>query len=154
MTMNGTHTETETIPLGGETNEHAPVTPRQGGPFGGLDPSQAGRRSAERRRERKAEREAAAELDALAVSGRVSTALAKEMTYAEIAAVIRALRGKASEGHIQAIRELRSWLALAGIDGGPEDGDALSWERMSAEQRAAARAQLQRELAEMEEGAA
>lgn len=123
-------------------------------PFGGLTPAEAAVRANASRREKKAEREAAAELDRLSVSGRVSTALAREMSYAQVTAVIQALRTKAAEGSIQAIRELRSWLALAGIDGGAEDGDAVPWAEMSAEQRAAARAQLQRELAEIEEGAA
>lgn len=146
------HTDTDTQER--ETNEERPDTPRREGPFGGLSPAEAGRRGAVTRRERKAEREAAAELDRLSVSGRVSTALAKEMSYAQVTAVIQALRTKAAEGSIQAIRELRSWLALAGIDGGADDGDAVPWAEMSAEQRAAARAQLQRELAEIEEGAA
>lgn len=159
--MNHTDTDTqerETQTATREGNEERAgeerVTARPGVPFDAERARQAGLRSAERRRERKAEREAAAELDRLSVSGRVSTALAKEMSYAQVTAVIQALRTKAAEGSIQAIRELRSWLALAGIDGGADDGDAVPWAEMSAEQRASARAQLQRELAEIEEGAA
>jgi len=138
----------------GDAKEGAPAPARADRPFGGLTPAEAAVRANATRREKKAEREAAAELDRLSVSGRVSTALAKEMSYAEVTAVIAALKRKAQEGSIQAIRELRSWLALAGIDGGAEDGDAIPWAEMSAEQRAAARAQLARELAELEESPA
>lgn len=148
--MNAIDSDTHTH----EATEERDVRARPGRPFDRDAAREAGLRSAEARREKARAREEAAQLDALAVSGRVSTALAREMTYEQIAGIIRALRQKAADGSIQAIRELRAWLDLAGIDGGPDDGDAMDWGKMSPEQRAAARAQLMRELAQLEDSPA
>jgi hypothetical protein len=51
-----------------------------------------------------------------------------------------------------AIRELRSWLQLAGIDEGAEDGDTKPWEDVSAAERAVMRARIAEELRLREEG--
>ncbi|MDQ2983103.1 MAG: hypothetical protein M3R70_04135 [Actinomycetota bacterium] len=137
------------------TERDCPGRQRSGGPFGGLTPEEASRRGVEARREKSAERAAEAELDKLTVHGRVSTALAREMSYAEIASVIRTLRATATDAkaglRVQAARELREWLKLAGLDPGEEPEDVVSLEDMAPQQRAATRARVLREITALEE---
>jgi hypothetical protein len=122
-------------------------------PFGGLTPAEASQRAAAARRERKAEREAAAELDRLTVGQRVSTALARRMTYVQLEQRIGDLDSIAGGAHgesgavrVQAMRELRYWLGLAGLDSGELPADDVDAEDMTPAQRAALRARILAEL--------
>jgi hypothetical protein len=75
------------------------MSTEQSGPFGGLSPSEAGKRSWETRRQRKAE---AAESDG---GGPV-------VGVTDTDAIIRALRDKGMRGDVPAARELRDWIEV------------------------------------------
>jgi hypothetical protein len=70
-------------------------TEQKPGPFGGLSPQEAGRKSWDSRRQRKAEEEAEA-------AGLVSVDV-------DEGKIIRALKVKAENGDVPAARELREW---------------------------------------------
>ncbi len=67
----------------------------------------------------------------------------------DLQVIIHALLNKARAGNVMATRELRGWLDRANDDAGPDDGEAVEWADMTPEQRAAVRAQIERELVEL-----
>jgi hypothetical protein len=81
-----------------------------GGPFGGLTPSEAGRKSWEKRRQRAAEAEAA---ESSPESNGVLV-----VTTTDIDSIIGALRDKAKKGDVPAARELRDWIEVRKEDDG------------------------------------
>lgn len=124
---------------------------KAGGPFGGLTAAEAAQRSAEARRTKRAEREAAAELDRLTSIARAGVVAASVLTAEEQTALLRAQLEKGKAGHVQSARFVLDWLTRLG-PGAPDDAPehTVSFEDMSPAQRAAARAQLIRELHELE----
>lgn len=87
----------------GESEAAAEGEARRAGPFGGLDPREAGRRSAEVRRQR---REAEAEREQREAEQTLS---ALDDRGSDLAIVAR-LRRDAAAGDVRAARELRAWL--------------------------------------------
>ncbi len=93
-------------------------------------------------------------MDKLTVGARISTALARELTYAETVDVVSAAMKRAKgDGQVAntAARVLLDFTKLAGLH--PEDsGDAegIAWEDMTPQQRAAARAIVEREVAALQ----
>jgi hypothetical protein len=87
--------------------------------FGGMGASEAGRKGAEKRWARERERSATA-----------------DVTPAQLAKIVNALRQKAENGDVAASRELREWLRQA-QDQGPAQVDVL--QALSPEQRAIVR---------------
>jgi hypothetical protein len=121
---------------------------RSKGKFGTLTPREASLRAVEKRRELAAQRAAASELDALTVHGRISTALARRLTFEQLLSIVSALAEQAAQGKPQAARELREWVKLTrgdDDDGTPDDSDPSTW---SKERRAAARATILRAMQE------
>jgi hypothetical protein len=128
-------------------------------PFGGLDPSEAGRRSGEKRRAKRSAAEARAEqaaLDAahdrLAVTARLAVVTARKLTTAQIDRLLDGLLDLAENGtgHVrrQAIGDLLAF-ARAAVEGGDEDTAEVDWSAMTPAQRAAARAHLDTRIAEL-----
>jgi hypothetical protein len=102
------------------------------------------------RRERKAKREREAEIDKLTVAGRISTVLARELTFTEMTEIIRATLARAKgEGQVanQAARVLVELIQLTGLDPRDEDPEGIRWEDMTPQQRAVVRARVEKELA-------
>jgi hypothetical protein len=136
-----------------ERGERESATSRKSdaqGPFGGLTATQAQARSAQRRCEKKRQREKAAAYEALTVEGRAAMAMASTLTYPELCAALDALRQLAVGGSIQALRELRAWTELSTrLTGGDDNTAGVRWADMTPQQRAAARAQIEKRLAEL-----
>ena len=140
----------------GMTEAASDVRARSTALNGGLDPVEMGRRSGQARRERKAARELGADFDKLTVSARAATALARTLTYEKALAVLAHLvtlaegkRGASPGASVQATRELRDWLrVMAGISADDDTTPQLTFEEMTQEQRAAVRADIERELAQ------
>lgn len=88
---------------GGDSEAAAEKEARRAGPFGGLDPREAGRRSAEKRRQR---REAEAERE----QREAEEALRSLDDRDSDLAIVARLRRDAAAGDVRAARELRAWL--------------------------------------------
>jgi hypothetical protein len=117
---------------------------------GGHDPAELGRLSGERRRERKKQREEAAAYDALTVEARAAMAMAESFTYAHLVAALEALCDVAKKGNVTATRELRAWIELSTrLVSTADNTQGVDWGSMTPQQRAAARAQIERRLAEL-----
>lgn len=121
------------------------------GPFGGLDASEAGKRSAEARRQRRANRDAAVDEARLTARQRLGLAMS-ELTLEDIRAVRDGLLRKAKTGDEKAVHALARLLDQSFGRAQPhedEGGTELeAWESMSAGERATARARWLRELEE------
>jgi hypothetical protein len=123
---------------------------------GGHDPAELGKKSGEARRERAAARARAQEHDRLTVAARLALALATDLTYAELHAVIaRTVRqAKEADGHvqIQAARTVIAWHELAARGGDDDEVDPIDdLASLTPEQRAVYRSVRERALREMEE---
>lgn len=88
---------------GGGSEAAAEEEARRAGPFGGLDPREAGRRSAEKRRQR---REAEKERE----QREAEEALRSLDDRGSDLAIVARLRRDAAAGDVRAARELRAWL--------------------------------------------
>jgi rubrerythrin len=102
-------------------------------------------------RERKAQRERDAELDKLTVQARLATVGARKLTAAVLAQLYDELLDQAmnSTGHVkrQAIETVFRLAQLA-VEG-DDDPEGVAWADMTPAQRAAARAIVEKELAEL-----
>jgi hypothetical protein len=120
-------------------------------PFGGLSPAEARARRTEKERERKAQAEQDALLDKLVVRARLATITASTLTAAELRELIEGLKRRAKgDGHVanQAAQQLLT-IAREAIADDPDDPKGVSWDDMTREQRAAARAALERHIVEL-----
>jgi hypothetical protein len=104
---------------------------KSAGPFGGLTPAEAGRKSWETRRQRKAE---AAE----------SNGTGPVVGVTDTDAIIRALRDKAMRGDVPAARELRDWIEVRKEDEALRRDKRLL-ELLTPQQRACIEAELREE---------
>jgi hypothetical protein len=125
------------------------------GPFGGLTATEAQARSAQRRRERKVRAQQLAEMDKLAVQARVAYALANCLKTAELLAIVEALIHRAihGSGHVAnaAAQLVFSLAQVATEDIADAVPEGVPWEELTPAQRAAARAQIDRELLRLAE---
>jgi hypothetical protein len=77
------------------------MSDNDGKPFGGLSPSEAGKRRWEKERQRVAEAESSPESNGVLV-----------VTTTDIDSIIAALRDKAKQGDVPAAREQRDWIEV------------------------------------------
>lgn len=103
---------------GGGSEAAAEEEARRAGPFGGLDPREAGKRSAEKRRQR---REAEAERE----QREAENALRALDDRGSDLAIVARLRRDAAAGDVRAARELRAWLDSIRSADPVEDWQAL-----------------------------
>jgi hypothetical protein len=118
---------------------------------GGHDPSQLGRLSGESRRERKARREADAAHDRLTVQARLAVVTARRLTTAELDDLfLRALARAKGDGHVAnaAFQQVMS-MALAAVTSSEDSIEGVDWSDMTPQQRATARAEIERRLAQL-----
>jgi hypothetical protein len=96
-------------------------------------------------------READAAHDRLPVQARLAVVSARKLTTAELDDLFeRALRRAKGDGHVAnaAFAQLMA-LAHAALTGGDESTDGVNWADMTPEQRAVARVEIERRLAEL-----
>jgi hypothetical protein len=102
------------------------------------------------RREKAAAQRARQAYDELTVEARAAMAMASSLTHDELAAVLDALVRKGKDGDAAAARELRQWVELSTrLIGQADTTDGVSWGDVTPQQRATARAEIERRLAEI-----
>lgn len=121
-------------------------------PFGGIDPSEAGRLSGEARRRKRDEQARKVDEARLTARQRLALALSSKLSVADYEAVISKLRDDAKGGDEKAVHALARLHDQAFGRSQPRDDETGSeedaWESMSPAQRAAWRAKALREIEE------
>jgi hypothetical protein len=77
-------------------------------------------------------------------------AMASALTFEDLKSALSALVVTAKGGSVTALRELRAWTELSSrLVTGADSTEDVTWEDMTPQQRATARAAIQRRLAEL-----